>query len=148
MTPEKFDLLSAGELGDRRYLSDVLELQSADPQAAALTEFYGIGLYSAWMIIAEFGDVERFRRAKQVAAHTGLTARVHQSEDHCYRGHISKQGSPWLRWILIEAAMKVVKKDVALANFYQRIRKRSSAKIARVATGRKMAEICWKRLLK
>ena len=44
--------------------------------------------------------------------------------------------------------MKVVKKDVALANFYQRIRKRSSAKIARVATGRKMAEICWKRLLR
>ena len=124
------------------------ELQPAYPQAEALTELYGIGLYSALMIIAELGDVERFRRAKQVAAYTGLTARVHQSGDHCYRGHVSKQGSPWLRWILIEAAMKVVKKDVALANFYQRIRKRSSAKIARVATGRKMAEICWKRLLR
>jgi len=59
-----------------------------------------------------------------------------------------KLGSPWLRWILIEAAMKVIKRDVALANFYQRIRKRSSNKSARVATGRKMAEICWKRLLR
>lgn len=124
------------------------DLQPSYPQAAVLTELHGIGLYSALLIIAEFGDVERFRRSKQVAAYTGLTARVHQSGDHCYRGHISKMGSPWLRWILIEAAMKVIKRDVALANFYQRIRKRSSAKIARVATGRKMAEICWKRLLR
>jgi hypothetical protein len=36
--------------------------------------------------------------------------------------------------------------DVALANFYRRIRKRSGAKIARVAAARKLAEICWKRL--
>jgi transposase len=83
-----------------------------------------------------------------LAAYAGLTARVHQSGDHCYRGHISKQSSPWLRWILVEGAMKLVHKDVALANFYQRIRKRSSTKIARVATARKLAEICWKRLLR
>jgi hypothetical protein len=40
----------------------------------------------------------------------------------------------------------LVRRDVALANFYSRIRKRSSAKIARVAAARKLAEICWKRL--
>jgi hypothetical protein len=43
--------------------------------------------------------------------------------------------------------MKLVHQDVALANFYQPIRKRSSAKIARVAAARKLAEICWKRLI-
>lgn len=124
------------------------ELQPRYPQAEALTELHGIGLYSALLIIGEMGDVTRFRRAKQVAAYAGLTSRVHQSGEHCYRGHISKYGSPWLRWILVEAAMKLVHKDVALANFYHRIRKRSSAKIARVATARKLAEICWKRLLR
>ena len=44
--------------------------------------------------------------------------------------------------------MKIVRYDIGLANFYARIRKRSSAKIARVATARKLAEICWKRLLR
>jgi hypothetical protein len=53
-----------------------------------------------------------------------------------------------LRWILMEAAMKVVHEDVALANFYQRIRRRSSAKIAPVVTARKLAEIYWKRILR
>jgi transposase len=99
------------------------------------------------VFIGELGDVKRFRRAKQVASYAGLTTRVNQSGEHCYHGHISKQGSPWLRWVLIEAAMKLVHKDVALANFYQRIRKRSSAKTARVAAARKLAEICWKRLI-
>jgi len=50
--------------------------------------------------------------------------------------------------VLVEAAMKIVQEDIGLANFHARIRKRSSAKIARVAVARKLAEICWKRLLR
>ena len=116
------------------------------PQVEALTEIHGIGLFSALLIVAELGEVERFRTAKQVGAYAGLTSRVHQSGGHCYQGSITRQGSPWLRWILVEAAMKAIREDVALRNFYTRVRKRSSAKIARVAVARKLAEICWKRL--
>jgi transposase len=116
------------------------------PQAEAISDIYGIGLYSALLIVAELGEVERFRTAKQVGAYAGLTSRVHQSGGHCYQGSITRQGSPWLRWILVEAAMKTVREDAALKNFYTRVRKRSSAKIARVAAARKLAEICWKRL--
>jgi transposase len=123
-----------------------VKLEAMYPQIEALTVLRGIGIYTALVVIGELGDVRRFRRAKQVASYAGLTARVNQSEEHCYHRHISKQGSPWLRWLLIEAAMKLVQKDVALANFYLRIRKRSSAKITRVAVARKLAEICWKRL--
>jgi transposase len=119
---------------------------AAFPQVEALTEIHGIGLYSALLIVAEIGEPERFRTAKQVGAYAGLTPRVHQSGGHCYRGSITRQGSTWLRWILVEAAMKAVRRDAALKNFYTRVRKRSSAKIARVAVARKLAEICWKRL--
>lgn len=42
--------------------------------------------------------------------------------------------------------MKLVRRDRQLGNFYQRIRKRSGKKIARVA-GRKLADICWQRLM-
>jgi hypothetical protein len=47
---------------------------------------------------------------------------------------------------LVQAAMKAIGKDRALANFYERVRKRSSRHIARVAVARKLAEICWIRL--
>jgi transposase len=116
------------------------------PQTQAIIDIHGIGLYSALLIVAELGEVERFRAAKQVGAYAGLTSRVHQSGGHCYQGSITRQGSPWLRWILVEAAMKTIRQDAALKNFYARVRKRSSAKIARVAAARKLAEICWKRL--
>ena len=121
-------------------------LQPDFPQTEALTDIHGIGLYSALLIVAELGEVERFRAAKQVGAYAGLTSRVHQSGGHCYQGSITRQGSPWLRWILVEAAMKTIREDAPLKNFYARVRKRSSAKIARVAAARKLAEICWKRL--
>jgi transposase len=123
------------------------EMRQAFLQTEALLDIRGIGLYSALLIIAEIGEVERFRTAKQVGAYTGLTSRVHQSGGHCYQGSITRQGSPWLRWVLVQAAMKAVHgEDAAIANFYRRIRKRSGAKIARVAAARKLAEICWKRL--
>ena len=122
------------------------EVRRTFPQVEALADIHGIGLYSALLIVAEIGEAERFRTAKQVGAYTGLTSRVHQSGGHCYQGSITRQGSPWLRWVLVQAAMKAVRRDVALKNFYSRIRKRSGVKIARVAAARKLAEICWKRL--
>jgi transposase len=122
------------------------ELRHNFPEADALLDIHGIGVFSALVIIAELGEVERFRTAKQVGAYAGLTCHVHQSGGHCYHGSITHVGSPWLRWVLVQAAMHVVRRDVALKNFYRRIRKRSSAKIGRVATARKLAEICWKRL--
>jgi len=121
-------------------------MRSSFAQVESLLEIHGIGLYSALLIVAEIGEVERFHTAKQVGAYSGLTSRIHQSGGHCYQGSITRQGSPWLRWVLVQAAMKAVHKDIALKNFYTRVRKRSSAKIARVAVARKLAEICWKRL--
>ena len=116
------------------------------PQTEALMDIHGIALFSALLVVAELGEVERFRTAKQVGAYFGLTSRIHQSGGHCYQGSITRQGSPWLRWILVQAAMKAIRDDAALRNFYTRVRKRSGAKIARVAVARKLAEICWKRL--
>jgi len=138
--------LTHTEQQQREVEATMSSLRPAFPQVEALLDLYGVGLFTALMVVAEFGEVERFGSAKQAAAYTGLTTRVYQSGETRRTGRISKQGSPWLRWILVEAAMKLVKKDEKLANFYQRIRKRSSSKIARVAAARKLAEICWYRL--
>ena len=118
------------------------------PEHEALTALYGIGVYSALLIVGELGEVSRFGSDRQVGAYAGLTARVHQSGGHDYHGHITRQGSTWLRWVLVQAAMKLVRVDPALRAFYVRIRKRSSKHIARVAAARKLAGICWVRLMR
>ena len=123
------------------------QLHRQVPQVEAIIDIPGVGLYTALLIIGELGEVHRFRTARQVGSYAGLTSRVHQSGDHCYRGSITRQGSPWLRWILVEAAIKAARDDPRLKNFYLRVRKRSGVKIARVAVARKLAEISWKRLI-
>ena len=47
------------------------EVQTYFPETEALCDIYGIGLFSALVIVAELGEVERFRSAKQVGAYTG-----------------------------------------------------------------------------
>lgn len=50
----------------------MVQMSEAYPQVKALTTIHGIGLYSALLIVAELGEVERFRTAKQVGAYAGL----------------------------------------------------------------------------
>lgn len=130
-----------------QHMDEQLDSLAADyPQIEALTAIYGIGTFSALLIVAELGEVERFNREEEIAAYAGLTPKVHQSGSQDYHGAISKSGSPWLRWILVEASIKVIRKDPALRAFHQRVRRRSGWRRARVAVARKLAVICWKRL--
>jgi len=140
-------------LGHYQEQSKVLDaaltaMSTVFPEVEALLPIHGIGLFTALLIVAEIGEPERFADGRQVGAYAGLTARVDQSGGHCYTGSITRQGSAWLRWALVQAAMHVTARDSQLSNFYTRIRKRSSAKIARVAVARKLAGICWLRLMR
>jgi transposase len=145
---EALDRLGHFEAQLRHWDDELAKLHQAFPQVDALTDIYGVGLYSALLIVGEIAEPWRFKNAKQVGTYAGLTARVSQSGEHCYHGSISRQGSAWFRWILVQIAMKVVRKDQRLNNFYTRVRKRSSAKKARVAVARKLAGICWVRLMR
>jgi len=124
------------------------EIAPAFPQIEALLSIRGVGRYTALLLVAEIGEPWRFANGKQVGAYAGLTARVNQSGGHCYHGHITRQGSGWIRWALVQVAMKVTPGDAKLQAMYTRIRKRSSAHIARVAVARKLASICWLRLMR
>ena len=134
-------------LAERRGLDKVIEETAGRfPQIEALADIRGIGTYTALLVVAEIGEPERFREKGKVGCYAGLSARVNQSGGHDYHGHITRQGSAWLRWVLVQAAIKAIGKDMKLRRFYERVRKRSSRHIARVAVARKLAEICWIRL--
>ena len=66
----------------------------------------GIGPVLAAVIVAEIGDVTRFRSAGQLASWAGLTPRHRESDVKVIRGHVTKQGSRLLRWALVEAVQR------------------------------------------
>ncbi len=111
-----------------------------DAEATLLMSIPGISYYSALLIRSEIGDIKRFPSAKQLCSYAGLVPSTYASGNRMYHGHITKQGSRWLRWILIEAVIHSLYKPGPLHDFYHRLERRKGSKIARVATARKLLE--------
>lgn len=103
----------------------------------------GIDYYSATLIMAEIADIKRFPSYKQLCSWAGLVPSVHQSGNTRRHGKITKQGSRWLRWILIQAVQHLVKRSGKLRDFYLRIARAKGSKVAKVATARKLLRIIW-----
>ena len=108
------------------------------PAAQRLLTIPGVGQYTAAVIVAEVGEIERFDEDKQLVSYAGLDPVVHQSGDKEVRGSISKEGSAPLRWALVQCASIAVRCDEYLGNFYTRLKQRKNHQIAIVATARKM----------
>ncbi|WP_406724573.1 IS110 family transposase [Streptomyces sp. GD-15H] len=117
--------------------AQLLAQARGDPRVRALTRLPGVGVLTALIIAAEIGDVTRFSSARKLAAWAGLTPTVRGSDLTVRHGHISKQGSPWLRWILCEAA-QTAKRSPEFADAYQRLAHRRGKKIATTAVARRL----------
>lgn len=111
-----------------------------DEDAKLLVTIPGMGYYSALLIKSEIGDINRFPSAKQLCSYAGLIPSTYSSGNTTFHGHITKQGSRWLRWILAQAVAHCVTKPGHLQKFYFRLARRKGKKIARVATERKLLE--------
>ena len=77
-----------------------------------------ISYYSAPLIKSEIGDINRFPNKFKVISYAGLCPSIKQSGNKEIRGHITKQGSRMLRWILIQCANVAIRHDEYLRNFF------------------------------
>jgi transposase len=121
---------------------DLRQHAKADPRVKALTTLPGVGQFTALVMLAEIGDITRFGSARKLASWAGLTPTVRGSDLHVRHGHISKQGSAWLRWVLNQAA-QTAKRSPEFAAAYAAIAKRRGTKIATIAISRKLLTRAW-----
>jgi transposase len=121
---------------------EIRQRARSDPRVKVLTQLPGVGPFTALVILAEVGDISRFGSARQLASWAGLTPTVRGSDRVAHYGHISKEGSVWLRWVLCEAA-QTAKRSPEFAAAFQRIAKRRGKKIATTAIARKLATRAW-----
>lgn len=105
----------------------------------------GVGTVLGAGILGEVGDVSRFASAKKVLAFAGCDPSVFESGEFVgSRAHMSKRGSPYLRWYLWLAADMARRYDPALGAYYAR--KRSEGKCHKVAVSavvRKLVSIIY-----
>jgi transposase len=100
---------------------------------------FGVGPVLAAHILAELGDVRRFRRARQVVRLSGLDPVVSESADTRRRGRLSKQGSPELRWALAEAAHHACRRRSPDHELYLAVKDRRGGQRATLTVARKIA---------
>jgi transposase len=75
-----------------------------------------------------------------VASYLGLTPREHSSGGKQRLGHISKQGSSFVRFLLVEAGQTAVRGDAELRRAYRRLAARKSSRaLAKVMVARRLA---------
>jgi transposase len=108
----------------------------------AIDEMYqtvnGIGCTSARVLANELGDLQQFKNERQLFSYTGFTPSEHSSGEHTRQGHITKQGKPLVRKILVQAAWVAIRHDKDLQSVYERIAAKSGAKRAIIAVARRL----------
>lgn len=94
----------------------------------------GIGMIAAAAILAEIGDINRFKSSSALVAFAGIDPTVRQSgEFSSTHNHMSKRGSPYLRHAIFLAATTCSFHNSPLNAYYKK--KREQGKHHLTATG-------------
>jgi len=82
----------------------LLGLAEEDEDVKLLMTIPGIGYYSALLVKSEIGNVDRFPFGERLCSYAGLVPSTYASGKAVRHGAITKEGSRWLRWVVIQAA--------------------------------------------
>jgi transposase len=152
--------LSLGFMDDAILRSDLVVLEAVDGQVTIIEEkiavlaaedkrvrllmtMTGVGYFTAMLVMAEVGDVGRFRGDKEFASWMGLVPSVHQSGERIRMGGVSGPGNKRLRWALVESAQTAVRHDARLGGMFERVSRRRGSGCAVVAVAHEMARIMY-----
>lgn len=76
----------------------------------SINSIFGIGEFTASILIAELGDINRFNNIKELTAYCGLDPSIKQSGRSIdIHGPISKSGNKYLRKILFVSCLNIVR---------------------------------------
>ena len=109
------------------------------PEAQRLATHPGVGPLTAMAFVLIIGEAERFPCGRQVASYLGLVPLEDSSGNRRPLGHITKQGSSILRFLLVEAAQVTVRSLPEWRSRYFHLMMRRGRKIAKVAMARRLA---------
>jgi transposase len=109
---------------------------ATDPIARALDRRPGFGPVFSVTLRAEIATISRFPDGAHLASYAGLVPRVERSGSRQWSGRITKTGSPWLRWTLIEAAIHQFRRQDDFGRWARQLAVRKGILKTRVAVAR------------
>ncbi len=126
--------------GDCAALDEAVQQAARDNADARLLQQHpGIGPVISLAFVLTLGDVGRFENSRQVVSYLGLNPSENSSNQRRRLGAISKQGSGFMRLLLIQGAQTAVRGDTELGRQYRRLAVRKNKSLAKVMVARKLA---------
>ena len=108
------------------------------PEALRLMTHPGVGPITALAYVLIIGTPARFHCGKQIGTYVGMIPCEESSARKQRLGHISKQGSSLLRFLLVEAAQAAARTHPDWRRRYVHLAMRRHKSIAKVAMGRRL----------
>jgi len=110
-----------------------------------ITTIPGVSTTTGAQIVAEIGDVKRFRNAASIVKYAGLNSGVDESGKYSAEGvPITKHGSPYLRRSLWLAANRARQYDPKLREYYDKLRRKGKPhRVAVTAVARKLCHVVY-----
>src|SRR5438046_9645878 len=92
-----------------KYNERIEELaQESYPQVALLKQIKGVGTLIALTFLLTLEDPHRFRKSRDVGCYLGLQPGRRNSGQSEPQLHISKEGDPYLRTLLVQGAQHIL----------------------------------------
>jgi transposase len=120
-------------------LTRAIEQEARKRLEVLLMTHPGVGPITALAFVLIIGTPERFKCGKQIGSYVGLIPSEDSSAGHQRLGHITKQGSSLLRFLLGEAAQAAARCDADWRRRYMHLAMRRQRNIAKVAMARRLA---------
>jgi transposase len=98
----------------------------------------GVGEVTIDVFLAETADVRRFGSQKKLTAYAGLSPGYRESAGKRHELGITHTGSRLLRWVLVQAAWQLVRRDGRWQRIFARLVQRRGKKKAIVAVARRL----------
>jgi len=117
---------------------DIMKILKDDVRAKLLITIPGISHLTAYLLLSEIGEIDRFYSSKKLCSYCGIVSQTHQTGGKEYHGSITKQGNKFIRWAMIEVAQIATRKDPALYAFYEKLKRSKGSGVAIVAVARKL----------
>lgn len=105
----------------------------------------GISKYDSLLLAMEIGDINRFANSKKLSSYAGLVPREYQSGTKEWKGHITKKGDKWIRWILDECLAIHVKvaPDSLISIYYNDLIPAKGKGKAKIAAERRLLSVIY-----
>lgn len=125
------------------YNQKISLLVKENKEAQLLMSIPGLGELTSMILLTELGDYKRFSCTKKLAAYVGIIPSSRSSGEKIRLGKITKDGNPYIKWALTQAASSAGNSKSAIGKYFKKKMVRKGYQKACIATGHKILRIAY-----